>query len=198
MSQPDFTDKAEIRAFYRCARLALTPGERASLSRFACGHVLRTTAWKKAACIALYVAIKGEAVASSLMKAAWAAGKTVLLPACSSSTKGEMRFCPCSGPEALRPGLYGIPEPVIAETDLTSASGHIPDIVIVPGVAFTAKGQRLGQGGGYYDRLLASPGFADALRMGLAYGFQIVPTLPAEAWDMPMHAVATEKGILWT
>lgn len=198
MSKTDPTGKAALRSVYRCMRLALTPGERARLSRFACGHVLRTVAWKKAACVALYMAVKGETDASDLMKAAWAEGKTVLLPVCSPDTEGEMRCYPCPGPEALRPGRYGIPEPAVAEAGcLSPASGRVPDMFIVPGVAFTATGRRLGQGGGYYDRLLAEPQHSGILRMGLAYGFQIVPDLPAEAWDMPLHAIATEKGILW-
>ena len=209
MSQYHPTDKAEIRSLYRRMRLSLTPGERSRLSRFACGHVLRSTVWKKASVVALYVAIKGETDASGLLEDAWACGKTVLLPVCSADRKGEMRLCPCAGPDALRPGLYGIPEPVMPdpvrpEPALTSPTGLsqppavVPDLFIVPGVAFTAQGHRLGQGGGYYDRLLAAPEFAKATRMGLAYGFQLLPALPEDAWDLPMHAVATEKGIIWT
>ena len=73
-----------------------------------------------------------------------------------------------------------------------------PDIIIVPGVAFDANGTRLGMGGGYYDRLLALPRYADSLRLGLAYSFQLVDSLPRQTWDVPVHAVCTELGILWT
>ena len=52
-------------------------------------------------------------------------------------------------------------------------------------------------GGGYYDRLLALPRHAASRRVGLAYSFQLVDSLPREAWDMPVHAVCTEKGLVW-
>ena len=68
-----------------------------------------------------------------------------------------------------------------------------PEVVVVPLVAFTAEGDRLGYGGGFYDRTLAALG---AEAVGLAYAAQRVAALPAEAWDVPLGAVATEEG-LW-
>lgn len=195
MPRPDTMNKAECRSLYRRMRLSLTAGERARLSRFACGHVLRSGVWRDASSVALYVAVRGECDAATLLENAWDTRKSVLLPVCSAESPGEMRFCPCPGPDGLKPGLYGIPEPVPA---MPGSSVVAPDLIIVPGVAFSLRGQRLGQGGGYYDRLLATPEFAAATRMGLAYGFQIVPCLPEEAWDLPVHAIATEKGIIWT
>ncbi len=52
-------------------------------------------------------------------------------------------------------------------------------------------------GGGYYDRLLRRPEYARGLRIGLAFALQVVDELPREAWDMPVHALCTERGILW-
>ncbi len=72
-----------------------------------------------------------------------------------------------------------------------------PDLVLVPGLAFTPRGLRLGMGGGYYDRLAADSVMRDAPRIGFAYAAQIVESLPAGPWDMPMHALCTEKGLLW-
>lgn len=72
-----------------------------------------------------------------------------------------------------------------------------PDLIIAPGLAFDRNGIRLGMGGGYYDRLLALPRHAASRRVGLAYSFQLVDSLPREAWDMPVHAVCTEKGLVW-
>ena len=187
-------EKSALRSQLRSMRLALTQDERMRLSRRACNHILRSEPWNRSGCVALYIAVRGETDAAPLLQNAWESGKTVLLPVCSPETKGVMRLRPCPGPEALRPGLYGIPEPVVDEN---GAPAPPPDLVIVPGVAFTDRGGRLGQGGGYYDRLLAAPEHARAFRMGLAYGFQLLPALPVEAWDCAMHAVATEKGIIW-
>ena len=72
-----------------------------------------------------------------------------------------------------------------------------PDLIIAPGLAFDRNGIRLGMGGGYYDRLLALPRHAASRRVGLAFAFQFVDSLPREAWDMPVHAVCTEKGLVW-
>lgn len=198
-------DKAALRARFRNMRLALAPDERARLSHSACEHVLYSEVWKRSARVGLYIAVRGETDASLLLHNAWESGKTVLLPLCSPSEKGVMRFVPCPGPEALRPGLFGIPEPIAPEggASISAPTPPPPDLFIVPGVAFTVQaGQpkqlgRLGQGGGYYDRLLAAPEHARAFRMALAYAFQIVPELPVDDWDCPMHAIAMEKGIIW-
>lgn len=67
------------------------------------------------------------------------------------------------------------------------------DVILVPGVAFTRAGQRLGRGGGYYDRLLANLP-ARTVRLGVCFETQIVPELPAEAHDMRVAAVVTERA----
>ncbi len=66
----------------------------------------------------------------------------------------------------------------------------------MPGVAFDVRGRRLGRGGGWYDRTLAP--FDVAWRLGLAFDFQVVPALPAEPWDVGMHAIVTERRVLGT
>jgi 5-formyltetrahydrofolate cyclo-ligase len=66
--------------------------------------------------------------------------------------------------------------------------------VLVPGLAFDSRGVRLGRGGGWYDRaLLRHPA---AMRIGLAYDFQVAASLPEASWDVRMHAVATEVRLL--
>ncbi len=94
---------------------------------------------------------------------------------------------PASGPDAPNSGPDS-PDP---------AGPPAPDLIIAPGLAFDRNGIRLGMGGGYYDRLLALPRHAASRRIGLAFAFQFVDSLPREAWDMPVHAVCTEKGLVW-
>jgi 5-formyltetrahydrofolate cyclo-ligase len=69
------------------------------------------------------------------------------------------------------------------------------DVILVPGLAFTRLGQRLGRGGGYYDRYLASLP-AKTLKIGVCFGFQIVDALPTESHDQAVAAVVTEAGFL--
>jgi 5-formyltetrahydrofolate cyclo-ligase len=69
-----------------------------------------------------------------------------------------------------------------------------PDLLLVPLLAFDHRGHRLGYGGGYYDRTLAALPHATAI--GCAYAAQQVDDLPATAQDVPLHAIATERGVL--
>ena len=70
-----------------------------------------------------------------------------------------------------------------------------PDVVIVPGLAFTATGDRLGHGGGWYDRFLAGVR-ADCTAIGVCFAEQIVESLPVEAHDVTMDHVVTDRGVL--
>jgi 5-formyltetrahydrofolate cyclo-ligase len=70
----------------------------------------------------------------------------------------------------------------------------VPDLVVVPLLAFDRGGRRLGYGGGYYDRTLAA--LPTAFRLGVAFAAQEVPSVPAGPHDIPLHAVATEHGTI--
>ena len=69
------------------------------------------------------------------------------------------------------------------------------DIIVVPGLAFDRRGNRLGRGFGYYDRFLG--GLPESVpRVGLACVSQVVPEVPVDAWDVPVHALVTEDGVI--
>jgi 5-formyltetrahydrofolate cyclo-ligase len=92
---------------------------------------------------------------------------------------------------ALCPGFGNIPEPDARAPQI------IPDLVLVPLVGATLSGQRLGQGGGYYDRTLARlRATGSVIVVGLAYEVQIVADLPADPWDEPLDWVATPKRLV--
>lgn len=210
-------DKEELRRELKKRRKDLAPEERRRLSLAAALALAAGLHWQRARTVALYVATRGETDTAPLLDLAWKSGKTVLLPACSRKDAGKMCFAACSGPDALCPGPFDIPEPALPDENLEfllaanecdgnesaapdpadSRMPPAPDLIVVPGLAFDRKGARLGMGGGYYDRLLSLPRYRDALRLGLAYSFQLVDRLPREDWDVPVHAVCTEKGLLW-
>lgn len=179
----------------RARRLALSECERQTLSARASSCVMRTPEWRDANVVALYMAVRGEADCGLLLVDAWQKEKTVLLPRCQAEIPGVMTLVSCSGPDKLRPGVFSIPEPV-ADPCPAAVPLAVPDIVVVPGLAFDRSGNRLGMGGGYYDRLLAMPEYAGSLRIGFAYSFQVLPVLPTGAHDMPVHIVCTEQTIL--
>lgn len=92
-------------------------------------------------------------------------------------------------PASLVPGALGIHEPT---ADLPIA---VPDIILVPLVAVDACGNRLGQGGGYYDRTLALLRATQRIvAVGVAWDVQRVEALPADPWDAPLDALATPSG----
>ena len=87
------------------------------------------------------------------------------------------------------PGAFGIPEPSQDEPTLEPED---LDVLLVPGLAFTQSGDRLGQGGGYYDRLM--PRLRDdAKRVGLCHGWQVVETLPTHPHDVRVTHIVTEN-----
>ena len=88
--------------------------------------------------------------------------------------------------EVLAPGAYGIHEP------LDTWPRVIPDVLLVPLLAFDARGYRLGYGGGFYDRTMA---LLHVPAIGIAYAGQALPSLPHEAHDMALTAIVTENGI---
>ena len=70
-----------------------------------------------------------------------------------------------------------------------------PDVILTPLVGFDRRLNRLGQGAGHYDRAFAR--YEHAWRVGIAWSVQEVPAIPADIWDVPLHAIITEEGMLW-
>ena len=92
----------------------------------------------------------------------------------------------------MKVGQWGFREPVFDPAHVIPPDEF--DLVLVPGAAFTADGQRLGRGGGFYDKLLATPGFR-AFKIGICFDYQLVPAVPLESHDQRVDRVATESGI---
>ena len=82
-------------------------------------------------------------------------------------------------------GPFGLRQPVARD------KGVAPDIILTPLVAFDRRGNRVGQGAGHYDRAFAA--YPRAWRIGIAWSVQEIAACPADAWDVPLHAIATEK-----
>ena len=135
--------------------------------------------------IASYVPMDGEADPSPLARAAVEAGCEIVLPHV-TGPKPPLRFLAWDTEAALIAGPFGLHQP--AET----ADERAPDIILTPLVAFDAALDRLGQGAGHYDR--AFEAFPDAWRIGIAWSVQQVDALPADPWDVPLHAIATETN----
>lgn len=98
--------------------------------------------------------------------------------------------------EATQPLLkndYGIPEPVQTTKQIFDL-----DFVLVPLVGFDRIGNRLGMGGGYYDRALSKDSQRTVFKLGVAYSFQEVPSIQGCSWDVKLDGIVTEKEIIFT
>ncbi len=135
--------------------------------------------------IAIYSSVGDEAPTHHLIQFLLDAGKTVALPRIEPD--GTMEFYGISNTSNLHSGFRGIPEPG------AEAQQVAPDVVIAPLLGFDARLQRLGQGGGYYDRAFVR--YPEATRIGLAWSIQQIEQVPIEPHDIPLHMVVTEKAI---
>jgi 5-formyltetrahydrofolate cyclo-ligase len=158
-------------------------------------NLLRAIAqWKDVQEVLVYWPIKGEVDIRPLVSELWQRGCRVLLPRCRPDAFGQMDIACASCEEDLTPGPFSIMEP--DEKNCPAVSNCSPDMALIPGVCFDRRGYRLGFGGGYYDRLLASDYMRETLTIGLGYDFQFVDKLPVQPWDMPVNIVCTEEE-LW-
>lgn len=199
------TAKRSLRTKMAQRRQALSPEDHAALSLAAQKSLLADPAWQAARDVLCYCAVRGEMDTSLLLQAAWRQQKRLLLPRCRPDIPGEMALACVTCAEDLVPGAYQIPEPHpdrCPEIDQPPGACG-PALAILPGLAFDRRGNRLGYGGGYYDRLLSPQNVCGAASqrpkwiIGLCYSFQLVDSLPTEPWDMPMHAIITDSEVLW-
>jgi 5-formyltetrahydrofolate cyclo-ligase len=172
-------------------RNALTADERLVRSRAIQARALTLPVYGFSRSIALYSPAGNEVDTGEILDHALSEGRKVFYPAISGSTAGQ--FVRVASGADFRMGQYGIREPFGDE--LLSAEDGAGLVVFVPGVGFDAAGNRLGRGAGWYDRIL--PGLCTtATLIALAYDFQLLDEVPAEAWDQRVHFIVTETKLI--
>lgn len=158
----------------------LTPEEKLRRSEAVMRHVEQLPEFRKARVVLMYWSMADEVQTHAFVER-WHREKTVLLPCVDGD---DLRLRQYTGPECLVAGeQFGIGEPTGPEwTDLEAV-----ELIVVPGVAFDLRNNRMGRGRGFYDRLLKST--PRAVKVGVAYGFQLLDEIPVEAFDVPMNLV---------
>ncbi|MDN4635368.1 MULTISPECIES: 5-formyltetrahydrofolate cyclo-ligase [unclassified Bacillus (in: firmicutes)] len=154
-------------------------------------HVLQLSEWKQAKTIALTMSRGKEIPTMPLIEKAWEEGKTVCIPTCFSKTK-EMVFYEYTPETKMTSSYFGLMEPDPLEA--TVVHKEAIDLIIVPGVCFDQRGYRIGFGGGYYDRYLAD---YHGVTIALCLSLQQTRHIPAEAHDIPVSMIVSEKGTLY-
>ncbi len=178
-----------MRLALRDQRAKLSADDLAAASRAVVARLLSQPQVRKATIISGYRAVRGEIDIDTALLRLRDGGATVTVP----RVAGEgMEFLPWIPDLVAAPGSFGIQEPVGGEP--------IPfrrhDVALVPLVAFDVTGQRLGQGGGFYDRAIARAGADRPQLIGIAHSFQQVDEVPTEPWDQRLDAVITEEQVM--
>jgi 5-formyltetrahydrofolate cyclo-ligase len=147
--------------------------------------------------VAGYWAVHGELPLHRVVTALVRRGAQYHLPVV--CTGERLRFAPWAPGKPLTPNRFGIPEPTLKNPKSAAAPESI-ELVLVPLLAFDRKGNRIGSGGGYYDRsfsfLRNGERPREPLLVGIAYGFQEVPHLAPESWDIKLDFVCTEDELI--
>ena len=180
----------------RAARRAASQEERAIWSHRICACVAALGSFQAANTVAGFLAFDGEADPAELMVQAIDQGKQVYVP--TIIDKGEpLMFVPWSENCELEENRYGIFEPVVPQSEWIEA-GQL-DFVITPLVAFDESCNRIGVGGGFYDRSFSflndsknNSEESNVQLVGFAFELQKVKSIKTNDWDIPLSAVATE------
>lgn len=142
--------------------------------------------------IAIYCSVNNEVATMQIIKHLWTKDKELFLPIIKSN---QLVFGSYKSGDNLSNNKFDIPEPTTQREELITAD--VLDLVIVPLVAFDSDCNRLGMGGGYYDRALAfkktSSKTSSPLLIGLAYELQKVNILEVNSWDIPMDGIISES-----
>ncbi len=194
------TEKADLRRKLRARRAALSPEERLRAAHRLAAHVASTRAFRVSRRIAAYIANDGEIDPAPILERAQAMGKRCYLPVLSRLSWDRLWFAPLTADAKFRPNRYGIPEPQMKAAQLVRAPEL--DLILMPLVGFDPAGNRLGMGGGFYDRSLEflhqRHRWHKPHLLGLAYDFQRLERLPANNWDIALGGIATDESVYLT
>lgn len=207
MSTNSTTAKQDLRREIRNRLKAMPEQDRSAASAALAAHVTRDLpAWNSARRVMLYVPMRSEPNIRPLVETLWTEGREVVLPwfpevvETGSATVEPPLMCGrlVRGWNEVHPGLSGFSQP--NETLCPVVLPDSLDLILIPGTGFDSRGGRLGRGRGDYDRFLPRTR-RDVVLCGVCYDIQRLtgtadePVLPLEPHDVPMHFVATDRGI---
>jgi 5-formyltetrahydrofolate cyclo-ligase len=182
--------KEALRKRLAALRRSLTAPTRQTYAERMCALLSEHEAFQRAHVVLAYSALRFEIDPRAAIERAWALGKTVALPRTLPETHEITPHVYRAGDELAESGFV-IQEPLI---DAPEVDPSAVQLVLLPGLGFDPRGQRLGFGQGYYDRLL--PRLPNAVRIGLAYELSLLPEIPNAAHDIPVDYVITERRVL--
>lgn len=193
----DRSDLKTLRRELRRARRQLPRTEHRERSRRLIVNLGRIWRFRCADRVACYLPNDGEVDLTPLIGRFKRLGKRCYLPVLDPLRPRRLWFAPYRPGDPLAPNRYGIPEPCARGVKLLPAWAL--DLILAPLVAFDEAGNRLGMGGGYYDRTLAflrqRAHWHRPRLLGIAFEFQRVEPLAVNAWDVPLDGIVTDRGV---
>ncbi|MEE5992504.1 MAG: 5-formyltetrahydrofolate cyclo-ligase [Oscillospiraceae bacterium] len=181
------TEKTELRRKIRAWRRSLSKDEKQKLDKALLQNVFAHPWIKEADTVLLYCSLPEEPDTQGILERLLLEGIPVALPVCLES--GIMQFYLLHCKDELQIGnYYNIPEPIGRDEPILTEK----TVCIVPALAFTPNGERLGQGGGYYDRFLGQ--YPELRTIGITYHAILQENLPCENHDIPVKVVITDES----
>lgn len=190
------TDQTSLRKLCRQQRKSLNDEQQFIHQIQATRILLRSPLIQRAKRIAVFLSTDGELGTHWLIDKLWQQNKEVFLPVLTNFIRHPMRFATYSKQTEMQRNQFGIAEPSVHQRQLIS--GQQLDAVIMPLTCFDEKGNRIGMGGGFYDRTFAFKRFRQSARpllIGWAHQCQQVEPLPNQKWDIQLNALVTEKRL---
>lgn len=186
----------QLRQQLLAKRAAISAPDRAAEAAAVCEHLLALPELQKTKRIGSYISVKAELPTPQLNQRLVSMGHQLSVPVLHPINTGHLLFLQVHPKTLWVPNKYHIPEPALQVADITPLA-HL-DILLVPLVGFDHQGNRLGMGGGFYDRTLAAwhhGAYPHLQVIGLALTCQQTPKLPVNPWDIPLNKVITAAKV---
>lgn len=187
------TQRQQIRQSIRQARRQLSDEQQQTAAQQAMKNALQHPKIIQSQHIALFLSFDGEIDTKPLIQALWMQGKNVYLPVLHPFSSHHLLFLHYRPDTQLVKNRFNIDEPPLDVRDVLPPEQL--DVMLIPLVAFDPQGQRLGMGGGFYDRTLINWQQMGFYPIGLAHDCQLVGKLPVAHWDIPLPEIITPQKI---
>lgn len=181
--------KNELRDVYKKKLFSQSNDSRELNSKRISENLFTQPEWIHANIIGLVLSKKFEVDTINIIKQAWKEGKKVAIPKCIPKGR-KMEFYIFTSFEQTEVVYYGLQEPIVEQTEFIASESI--DTIVVPGLAFSKEGSRLGFGGGYYDRYLSTYG---GNMLALVYECQLSDEIPMEEHDIVIPKIITENNV---
>lgn len=181
--------KQQLRKQVRERVMCISEEQREQWSSQIANHLYEQDEWKHACTIGITISVDEEVSTYEMIERAWQEGKRIAAPKCDRLSR-TMTFREIRGWNDLERVYMNLKEPIPARTKEIAADEI--ELLIMPGIAFTEQGDRLGYGGGYYDRFLSH---YSGHTIALAYSPQLVASIPMDEHDKRVQKIVTESQV---